>query len=115
MDFFVMPSLEDNLPQTGIEAMACGLPVVAFDTGGIPDYVQPLETGLLARVGDASALSEQINWLADRPADRVRMGRNARSFVAREFAAHVQANRYIELYESLIDHRHEERNRQNAA
>ena len=48
-DIVVVPSLEDNLPNVGLKAMACGTPVVGFDIGGSPDFVRPGETGLLAR------------------------------------------------------------------
>jgi glycosyltransferase involved in cell wall biosynthesis len=103
MDFLVMPSLEDNLPQIGIEAMACGVPVVAFETGGIPDYVRPPETGLLAPVGDAQQLASRIAWLAERRFERNRMGKNARALIVREFAAEKQARRYMELYAELME------------
>ena len=59
-DYFVMPSLEDNQPQTGFEAMACGTPVIAFQAGGIPEYVRHLETGLLAKKADTQDLGRQL-------------------------------------------------------
>jgi len=77
-----MPSLEDNLPQTGVEAMACGTPVVAFDTGGVPDYVKPMQTGLLAEVGNDVDLAEKIGWLADHRDERHRMSENARALIS---------------------------------
>ena len=60
-DVFVIPSLQESFGQTVIESMACGTPVVGFDTGGIPDMVRPGVTGYLAPVGDAAALAEQIH------------------------------------------------------
>ena len=50
-DIFVMPSLEEAFGQTCLESMSCGIPVVAFDTGGIPDMIKNYETGLLAKKG----------------------------------------------------------------
>ena len=47
-DIFVLPSLEDNLPNTIIEAMACGTPVLAFKTGGIPEMIEHKVNGYLA-------------------------------------------------------------------
>ncbi|MCH8148487.1 MAG: glycosyltransferase, partial [Planctomycetes bacterium] len=101
-DIFVMPSLEDNLPQTGVEALACGTPVIAFDTGGIPDYVKPMETGLLARLADTEDLTARISWLADRPEQRTRMGEEGRKLIVREFHHETQAAKYIDLYRRLL-------------
>ena len=105
MDLFVMPSLEDNLPQTGLEAMACGTPVVAFRTGGVPEYVRPFETGLLATVGDAAELSACIEWLVTRPEQMHRMGQEARRMIEREYSLHRQADAYVELYRCLLEER----------
>src|SRR5690606_19576207 len=51
-DVFVIPSLAEAFGQTALEAMACGTPVIGFETGGIPDMVRPGDTGLLVPVGD---------------------------------------------------------------
>jgi len=59
-DLFIMPSLEEAFGQTCLEAMSCGVPVVAFDTGGIPDMVENNKTGLMAKKGDAVELAEKI-------------------------------------------------------
>jgi glycosyltransferase involved in cell wall biosynthesis len=114
-DIFIMPSLEEVLGQTGIEAMACGTPVVAFAAGGIPDFVQPRETGLLAHVGDTAGLARQIAWLAEHRLERVRMGLNARSLIVREHAADAQAQKYIALYKSLTADRQDGGYRRSAA
>jgi glycosyltransferase involved in cell wall biosynthesis len=101
-DVFVIPSLQDNLPNTVLEAMACGIPVVGFDTGGIPDMVRHGETGLLAPVGDVRALREAISrCLRDRDKCEV-MGVNGRKVVEREYTLEVQAKRYIALYEQIL-------------
>ncbi|REJ93516.1 MAG: glycosyltransferase [Planctomycetota bacterium] len=101
MDLFAMPSLEEAFGMTGLEAMACGVPVVGFDTGGIIDYVRPRETGLLARVGDAADLATNLETLVDNPQLRRSLGQRAREMVEREFEAESQAHRYLELYQSL--------------
>ena len=100
-DCFVLPSLEDNLPKTGLEALACGTPVVAFNAGGIPDFVIPGETGLLAETGDTESLARQIDWMVEHDEERVAMGQRAREFVLERFRAEGQAMAYQDLYESL--------------
>ena len=104
-DLFVLPSLEEALGQTGVESLACGTPVVAFDTGGIRDYVIPQHTGLLAPVGDIHGLARQVVWLLERPAERRRLGREARQLVVAEFDMQTQASKHGELYQSLVEQR----------
>jgi len=101
-DLFVIPSLQDNLPNTVLEAMACGTPVVGFDVGGIPDMVRPGVTGVLAPVGDVNALREAIAELLQDPARRAEMSKNCRRIAVEEYALEVQARRYVELYEWML-------------
>jgi glycosyltransferase involved in cell wall biosynthesis len=102
-DLFVIPSLQDNLPNTVLEAMACGTPVVGFDTGGIPDMVRPGETGWLAGVGDVRALREAIQRALSDDAGRTRMGRQCRAVVEKEYTLEVQTQRYMALYRKMIE------------
>jgi glycosyltransferase involved in cell wall biosynthesis len=100
-DVFVAPSLEDNLPNTVIEAMACGLPCVAFNTGGLPDLIDAGENGYLAAPGDSKDLARGIAWvLADR-ACRRNLGEKARAKVARGFDLADAAGKYEALYQEL--------------
>jgi glycosyltransferase involved in cell wall biosynthesis len=101
-DMVVVPSREDNQPLVGLEAMACGTPVVAFNAGGIPEYVIPNETGLLAKLGDERDLAAKIGWLADHPAARVALGRKARVMMQDQFEISRQTSLHIELYQRLI-------------
>ena len=101
-DLFVLPSLEEALGQTGIEAMSCGTPVVAFHTGGLPDYVQPLKTGLLAESGSACDLARQMIWPLQRPAQAKQMGQRARLLVQNQFDITTQATKYRQLYEQVM-------------
>jgi glycosyltransferase involved in cell wall biosynthesis len=64
-DVFVIPSLQDNLPGTGIEAHACGTPVVAFRTGGLEDIVADRTTGALADPFDPASLAHSIRWVLE--------------------------------------------------
>jgi glycosyltransferase involved in cell wall biosynthesis len=100
-DVFVIPSLEDNLPNTVLESMACGTPVIGFETGGIPEMVSHLQTGLLVKRKDAHALAEQLQWIVEHPHERARMGLNARNRICKEYSSARQASRYLSLYKSL--------------
>lgn len=102
-DIFVIPSLQEAFGQTALEAMACGTPVVGFDTGGIPDMVKPYETGLLAKVGDSYDLAEKIQWMLDNRVKREEMGKNCRTMVENEFRLDIQASRYLELYRNMLN------------
>lgn len=103
MDFFVLPSLEDNQPQTGLESLACGTPVVAFDAGGIPEYVIREKTGLLATVGNVQELADQIKVMIEHAELREQLSQNGRTLIEDEFDLYRQAKDYAELYESIFD------------
>ena len=102
-DVFAMPSAIESFGLTALEAMACGTPVIAFRTGGLPDLVIPGETGWLAdEVGSPKALYEGLQWLLHHPMEREAMGRAARQRVEQEFSADRMADRYIDLYNELL-------------
>ena len=104
-DLFVIPSLQENLPQTTLEAMSCGTPAVGFDVGGIPDLVRPGVTGELATVGDAEDLGNAIRSLLEAPEKLLEMSANCRHIVIQEYSHDVQAGRYADLYRALIETR----------
>ncbi|GAB1409753.1 hypothetical protein MASR1M90_09070 [Desulfovibrionales bacterium] len=97
-DVFVVPSLEDNLPNTVVESLGCGTPVASFAIGGIPDMVDHKKTGYLAQPGNASDLATGIRWSLNEAPRQIRMAcRNkAESF----FALQTQAANYKKLYET---------------
>ncbi|MCO8120558.1 glycosyltransferase [Stieleria sp. TO1_6] len=101
-DVFVMPSLGENMPQTVVEAMACGTPTVAFRVGGIPEIVIPGETGMLADLGNCDQLGRGIQWMIDHPTERRQMGQRSRELVCREFDLDVQTEKYLSLYQRAI-------------
>lgn len=100
-DLFVLPSRQDNLPNTVLESMACGTPVVAFDVGGIPDMVRPNETGWLAKAGDVQSLKAKIEQALQDSEQREQMGAQCREVVLNEYTLERQAQNYRELYESI--------------
>jgi glycosyltransferase involved in cell wall biosynthesis len=102
-DLFVQPTLADNQPLVVIEALACGTPVVGFDVGGVPEMVRPGETGLLAQIKDIEALREAIVEILENPAMREEVSENCRRIAVEEYALDVQARRYAELYEAVLN------------
>ena len=102
-DVFVLPSREDNQPQTGLESMACGTPVVGFRAGGIPEYVRHNKTGLIATMGDENEMARHIKKLIDDVELRNRLSGQARTMIELEFTAEIQSQHYIELYRGISD------------
>ena len=102
-DIFMVPSLEDNLPNVMLESMACGTPVVGFNTGGIPDIITAHKTGLLAEVKNAEELSQKIEYMIAHPKEREVMGVNAIQLVRQKYAAEIQAEAYLKLYKMLLE------------
>jgi len=101
-DVLAIPSVHDNLPQTALEALACGTPVVGFAVGGIPEIVRPGITGLLAPAQDVDALRAAVGDLLQEPARRAELAANCRRIAVEEYALEVQARRYLDLYEMIL-------------
>ena len=101
----VIPSLQDNLPNTGVEAHACATPVVAFNTGGLSDIVEHQRTGHLAKAFDIEDLAHGIAWvLAQRAtgSSGVLLGQQARERADARFAAPVVAAQYRAVYRQIV-------------
>ncbi|MDR0962237.1 MAG: glycosyltransferase family 4 protein [Mediterranea sp.] len=103
-DIFVLPSLEDNLPNTIMEAMACGVPCVSFHTGGIPEMIDHLHNGYVARYRSSEDLAEGIYWLLTDPEYDTISEQASRKAVS-SYAESVVAKRYIELYNKVSGRR----------
>jgi len=101
-DAFITPSLEDNLPNTVMESLACATPVIAFKTGGIPDMVKHLQNGYLADYQSATDLADGIEWLFLHE-DRTAVQKEARRTILTEFAPEVIAAKHYILYENLLN------------
>ena len=102
-DVFVLPSRQDNLPNTALEAQSCGTPVVAFRTGGLPDIVEHLRTGYLAQPNDPCDLAAGIAWVLD---DRLRLqtlGEAARSRAEQLWNPARVASLYLEVYRAALN------------
>jgi len=101
-DLYVLPTLADNQPLTAVESLASGTPVVCFDVGGLPEMVQHMRTGYLARYRDAADLAAGMRMLLEGNDIRARMRCNCRDFALAHYALEDQANSYVKLYEDAV-------------
>ena len=100
-DVFALPSLEDNLPNTMLESLACGTPVAGFDVGGIPDLVLPGVTGALARPGDPQSLASALWEIIRNPVHARTLGQNGADRIASHYTARAEADAYRALYPNV--------------
>lgn len=101
-DVLLAPSRVENLPNTLLEALACGLPVVASDAGGMRDAVQHLRTGWLAPVGEPQALAEGLRRILEDEAVRGQMSREARGVAESKFSREAEISAFEALYRRII-------------
>ena len=102
LDLFVITSLAENMPQTVVESMACGIPVIGFSVGGISEIVQPNRTGMLSSLGNCSQLASQITELGENSDLRNQMRHTSREIATTEFEQSLRTEDYQELYASAI-------------
>jgi hypothetical protein len=100
-DLYMLPSLEDNFPNTALEAMSCGTPILAFKIGGVPDLVMEGLNGQLVPAGDSVALSAALLAILSNPQQCETWRANCRDRIVRDFSLAAQTRRYVSLYESL--------------
>ncbi|MEL7038720.1 MAG: glycosyltransferase family 4 protein [Cyanobacteria bacterium J06592_8] len=101
-DVFVAPSLQDNLPNTILEAMACGVPSVAFNIGGMPDMIDHESNGYLAQPFDIKDLAEGIVWVLKDSERYQKLSDQSRKKAEQEFPLDLQAYRYQSLFKEIL-------------
>jgi sugar transferase (PEP-CTERM/EpsH1 system associated) len=102
MDIFVLPSLNEGISNTILEAMSCARPIVAARVGGNPELVEHGRTGLLYESGDDEALEAALMTYISEPATRGRHGDAGRERVLAAFSLDAMVGRYTEFYEELL-------------
>jgi glycosyltransferase involved in cell wall biosynthesis len=103
-DIFVLPSLSEGLSSAILEAMACSLPIIASNVGGIPELVRHGVNGLLVAPADSAALTEAIQQLASDPEERLRVGQVNRKQVEEKYTMKQKISKTEELCASLLGH-----------
>jgi glycosyltransferase involved in cell wall biosynthesis len=101
-DVFIAPSVQDNLPNTVMEAIACGTPSVAFDIGGMPDMIEHQRNGYLAQPFKIEDLAKGIAWVLENKQRHQKLSHRAREKTEQEFALEIQAKRYCSVFKSLV-------------
>ncbi len=97
VDLFVTPSLEENLPNTIMESMACGVPCVGFNVGGIPEMIDHLHNGYVAEYRSAEDFANGIYWILTEQ-DYPALSEQACRKVATNYSESAIAKRYIDVY-----------------
>lgn len=100
-DVLVLPSEQENLSNTVLEALFCGTPVVAFNIGGMPDMIEHKCNGYLAEPFDVADLAEGIKWVIDEPNRYDLLSRHARNNSVERYSLKKVASQYLELYRDL--------------
>ena len=103
-DLFVLPSLSENLPNTIMEAMACGVPCVGFNVGGIPEEIDHKKNGYVAAYRDAEDLARGIQWVLE--ADAETLSAQCLRKVAHNYSPSAVAMRYTEVYNQALAMKH---------
>jgi glycosyltransferase involved in cell wall biosynthesis len=102
-DVFVAPSLQDNLPNTVMESLACGIPAVVFNIGGMPDIVDHKLNGFLATPYSVEGLTDGIKWFFNELSDGKSFTNYARKKVLDNFTAEKITEQYRVFYKSLLN------------
>jgi glycosyltransferase involved in cell wall biosynthesis len=101
-DVFVTATTWEGMPNTVLEAMACGLPIVGTQASGLHELVHDGVNGSLVPIKDPDALAEAIAHLVDNGYERRRMGRQSRKLAENEFAWEYITEQYLDIYEQVL-------------
>lgn len=102
VDLYVTPSLGDNLPNTIMEAMACGVPCVGFNTGGIPEMIDHLHNGYVAEYKSSEDFANGIHWILNNQ-DYALLSEQATRKVVTNYSERVVAKRYVDVYNKVTN------------
>ena len=104
-DVFVLPSLSENLPNTIMEAMACGVPCVGFKVGGIPEEIDHKKNGYVAEYRSSEDLARGIRWILSE-SDYAQLSDNAVHKVVQCYSQQSVAMKYLDVYHQAQAFKH---------
>lgn len=104
-NIFLAPSQEDNLPNTVLESLSCGTPVVAFKIGGIPEMVEHKKNGYLAEAKSLEDFSNGIYWMFQNRDQLKDLRKNARNKIVEYFSPQLIANAHLSFYKKQLNNR----------
>lgn len=102
VDVFIAPSVQENLSNTVMEALACGTPSVAFDIGGMSDLIEHQQNGYLATPYDSQDLAGGIAWILEKSERWQSISNSATEKIIQEFTIKKQTQEYIKLYQEIL-------------
>jgi sugar transferase (PEP-CTERM/EpsH1 system associated) len=105
MDAFILPSLSEGMSNTLLEAMACGIPVVATNAGGNSEIIEDRRSGLLFSPGDFVALARLVKEVHGDPDLRIRLAKAGRDRIERRYSLENMVDAYRQLYVGLAQQR----------
>ncbi len=103
LDVLALPSYDEGLPMTLLEALAAGRAVVASDVGGVPGVIQHEITGLLVKPGDVAALADGLRRLVCDRCLRTQLGHAGQNLVRSQFSTEAMLAGYLAIYRSLAE------------
>lgn len=103
VDLLVVPSKSEAFSQVTLEAQSCGLPVVGFNIGGIPDIVIHKKTGWISVAFDLVDFSEGIEWILSVEGRSEKLGLEGRANVIEKFSSERVSQQYYDLYQQIIN------------
>jgi glycosyltransferase involved in cell wall biosynthesis len=101
-DVLIVPSLQENLANSIVEGLSCGIPVVAFNIGGNPDLIEHKIDGYLAKDFSTRDLAFGIEWVLSHE-NYSKLSNSARGKILNEFDSHNTVQKYIKIYRGLLE------------